>query len=1241
MKQKSCFKKVLTLIAILSMGVANIIPTVEVFANTTDENAVVLQNGEEEVVQEKPLEEPPMTQSDSVLPATNDIEDDVLLDELAKANDSPVINSEEVETIYYNEDGTLMYNGEPVYVGEGNEEISANLNELMKAGVPTKLRAGGATIEYLGQVRYSYSIVGLFKVNGKIAFCLQHPKPTPGTGTPNNGLEPYSNDNIRRILYYGWGGPGNIFTDQNQGIVITSLVLSKYYNGDISDSGAPGWAELDELAKNGKLVQHGIDLNGSNNLVDLKVNVKEGKQISETGYLRADASNYIDVNIPQGMTYVSESTGATATNRSVRIYGGQRYHLEADLKYTNNFQSGVKKGFVQAFQPLVVRPLDGRYQTLGTWRWYDDPAQTVSFSAKFFARMGHAKILKVDEETNKPLSGAKFKIELSNGKVMEETTNAAGEIDLKDIDNAVTGTVTEIQAPTGHVINSTPQKFTIKAGETVGLTFTNREISGSVKLLKYADEDWQTGATNTFLKDAEFSLIRVINGNEVVLDIQRTNEKGEIEFTDVRFGEVIIRETKTPTGYTPVADMTVDITIDGQVIELIATDKVIREDMKLVKVDQDSALSILSQDAEFTITNLQTNQKVTQTNLLGVETSIFTTNEKGEILLPNLPYGRYRIEEVNAPFGYLQLSKPVEFFINGKNNGLLTVEIGNKIVKGQVTLTKTGEKVTSVETQETEYGILYLPTMTQELLNDVTFEIFARKDIVTGDGKTQHKEGDLVGTYTTDETGTFTSEEFFIGSYFAKEKTAPNGFIVKEDEIDFTIDYEGQLVALTSTSIEAENDWNKAKVVVHKLDESLVGYEENTVQIEEILSNDKVFGLFRKDSYTFNEVELIPTGGLVGVSTTSEGKATFEGQFPDGEYYAQELNAGDSHVISDKQYPVVLTPTDNREELEANVYADSTFLNNENYNRMARNPILNKLFLTSIPFEKMNETSKLQEGTGYIYEYNQLGEGAEFELKNEAGAVIQTVIIDKNGLGVWKDLVVGHYSFKETKASNDTLVLDETVYAIDVTQEKTVITNTSDGTILAEVDNSVTTEKEESDQVTDTEDAVVPLETPIDTEVTEQDESEEEIKEVVTTPVFTLKNRAIRGETELEKTDVSTGKKLPNTGIEIKDNNGKTVVKGRTDSNGQFKFQELPKGTYTFVEYDAPAGYLLDTTPVPFEIKEDGEIIKCQMTNVKKVDKLRQTKANNQLVMGLVILSISLFVVAFVGRFKLKNNANH
>lgn len=1255
------FKKVLTLLTLLLMLGQIFIPTAQVLAETLPsvEQSNQTDNSTEQTTQTEETKEVSQdtVEEATTLPIPTETSETnqsnappVATEDLLSTDLTEPIETEEVGSLQTDADGNIYYNGEALFYEDG--KVPANMEELFKAGVPVTFttrsaRANTATIEYRGTVTWSYHTVGDFRVNGRQAFCLQHPKGTPASGTPNYGTSPLNNKKIAAIMYWGWNGTKNIFSDYSAGMVATSLALSHFYYGDSYGSMPSGYDTLIAKANTEDVPDHRIKLNSTNSLVNLPVtyNASTGIQKSATATVNADSQNSITFSIPSGITFVNETTGAKATSGNVTVKGGQKYHFEAGATTQATISHQKLKGILKEFQPLVVKPVSSGLQDLGTWQWYDDPAQTVSFKADFVKRNGNVQLAKVDADTGVSLAGAKFKYVI-DGVEKEGTTNANGLLNINDILDGKKVTITEMVAPTGYVLNSTPQTVTVKAGETIKVKFTNKKIMGSVKLLKYADEDWQTGAKNTFLENAEFTLFKADGTTKV--QTQTTNAKGELTFSNVEYGfGYIIRETSTPEGYTPVADMTVDITTDGQVIQLTATDKVIREDMKLIKIDDGSNLAILSKDAQFEITNLQTNLKLTQKDALGKETTIFTTNDKGEILLPNLPYGRYRIKEVNAPFGYLQLSKPVDFFINGKNNGILTVKIGNKVVKGQVEMTKTGEKVTTVETQETDYGTLYHTVISQEPLKDVTFDIFAREDIVSGDGKVQHKAGDLVGTYTTDEAGKFMSNELFIGSYFAKEKTAPNGFIIKEDEIDFTIDYEGQLVPLTSSSIEAENNWNKAKVIVNKLDETLVSYEDNQLVTEDIASNGKVFGLFRSEAYSFNEEELIPTDGLVGVATTVDGQAIFEGQFPDGNYYVQELNAGDSHVISDTKYPVSLTPTDNREELTSNVYADKTFLNNENFNRMARNPIINKLFKTSIPFEKINETSKLQEGTGYIYEYNQLGEGAEFELKNADGEVIQTAIIDKDGLGVWNDLVVGSYTFNETKTSNDTLVLDETVYSIEVTQEKTVITDTTDGTVLAEVDNTVEAEKDNADteneadvtkeeETTETDvDVVAGLNTEsIDNDLIMVDDSEEPTTEEILTPVITLKNRAIRGNSELTKTDVSNGKELPNTGIEIKDENGKTVVKGRTDSNGKFVFDNLPKGKYTFTEFDAPKGYIIDSTPIPFEIKEDGDIIKCQMTNVKEADKLRQTKEMKNLMAGLSLTMTSLIGFALVLRSK-------
>ncbi len=59
------------------------------------------------------------------------------------------------------------------------------------------------------------------------------------------------------------------------------------------------------------------------------------------------------------------------------------------------------------------------------------------------------------------------------------------------------------------------------------------------------------------------------------------------------------------------------------------------------------------------------------------------------------------------------------------------------------------------------------------------------------------------------------------------------------------------------------------------------------------------------------------------------------------------------------------------------------------------------------------------------------------------------------------------------------------------------------------------------------------------------------------------------------------------------------VAKGKTDENGIAKFK-LPYGKYTYKETFAPDGYLLNEEVFPFEIKEDGQIIKHTVKDQKK-----------------------------------------
>lgn len=97
--------------------------------------------------------------------------------------------------------------------------------------------------------------------------------------------------------------------------------------------------------------------------------------------------------------------------------------------------------------------------------------------------------------------------------------------------------------------------------------------------------------------------------------------------------------------------------------------------------------------------------------------------------------------------------------------------------------------------------------------------------------------------------------------------------------------------------------------------------------------------------------------------------------------------------------------------------------------------------------------------------------------------------------------------------------------------------------------------------------------------------------------VVKIENKMIFGSLLITKTDVVNDEPLPNTTFQIKDDEGNVVREGKTDEDGNVLFEEIPYGKYTYQELEAPEGYVIDKNPYPFEIKEDGEVIKAEMDN--------------------------------------------
>jgi len=610
----------------------------------------------------------------------------------------------------------------------------------------------------------------------------------------------------------------------------------------------------------------------------------------------------------------------------------------------------------------------------------------------------------------------------------------------------------------------------------------------------------------------------------------------------------------------------------------------------VVKVDTETGKTVLRAGAIFRIKNLQTSKyEVQPTADKTGTTDKFATDNSGELITAEaLGYGKYQLEEVQAPEGYVLAKEPAKFTIDGSHkDGIVVIKFADLSQKGVATLTKNGATPVAVEKVETEYGNQYKFKYDYTALAGAKFEFKAAEDITTADGTVRAHKGDVVATGTTDAQGQTQTPELYLGKYTATEVSAPKGFIMNPDPIAFELKYAGQEVTVTSTSLEAKNDFQQLDITLNKQEESISGWKDNLPIIKNIAANGQVFGLFTQGETTIGGT-VIPSESLVATATVKDGKAEFGAiQLPEGDYYVKELDAGEKHDLNTTTYGFHFHTTDN-EKVKHIDLNDGKVINN-------------KLHENELSFKKINEAATLISGKGYSYAMTGNAAGAIFELFDADKKVIQTITVGKDSIGFIKHLPVGTFYLRESKPSATNLVLSK---------ETLKLVSTKDGvTVFDSKDKQI-------------------------------GETKADAKEP--TIAFELTNNLIKGTGELTKTDVSTGKRLPNTGIRILDENGKTVVSGRTDKNGVFSFGNLPAGKYSFQEYDAPKGYEISEALVPFEITKDGELVKAVMTD-KQTPKPGLPQTGNAtsgwlFVIGVVLLLGILAAMVVIGGAKKKDS---
>ena len=114
----------------------------------------------------------------------------------------------------------------------------------------------------------------------------------------------------------------------------------------------------------------------------------------------------------------------------------------------------------------------------------------------------------------------------------------------------------------------------------------------------------------------------------------------------------------------------------------------------------------------------------------------------------------------------------------------------------------------------------------------------------------------------------------------------------------------------------------------------------------------------------------------------------------------------------------------------------------------------------------------------------------------------------------------------------------------------------------------------------------------------------------IVTSNINLKNYLEKGTLEFTKTDLVNGEVIPNTIVEIYNENDELIFTGKTDENGKIIIDDLKLGKYYIVEKESATGYTITTEKVYFEIKENKKIVKAEMKDKPITGILEFTKTD-------------------------------
>lgn len=298
--------------------------------------------------------------------------------------------------------------------------------------------------------------------------------------------------------------------------------------------------------------------------------------------------------------------------------------------------------------------------------------------------------------------------------------------------------IKELSVPNGWLLGA----------QTYPVTLTpNHKASGENVITVYLDQPilnrliyTPVTLTKTDITGAEKlpgALIEVYDAEGSIIYREYTDANGEIPDIPVVPGTYTFKETYAPSGYAlNTAIKTFTVTADGQVHgDTVIRDEVNRVTLKKIRQNGEALAG-----AVFGLFNDQ-----------GDQVQEATSDADGSVVFQQIPYGRYTIRELSAPYGYHPSAKTWEVTVDGTYQnpiGLLDMVV-NEDAPGRIRILKQDE-------------------LDQHVIAGVRFDIYSVDEAGNA--------ADCVAQLTTNEQGIAESPDLFPADYIVMEHAAPTGY---------------------------------------------------------------------------------------------------------------------------------------------------------------------------------------------------------------------------------------------------------------------------------------------------------------------------------------------------------------------------------------------------------------------------------------------------------------------------------